>query len=297
MSTVPNMYGAFLSSPPPFCGSMGAYATSFGTWVKPGGRIAAYVRSTGAQDGDDYFAASGSLVSSINEGLKRCRSGQGDVVFVLPGHTETHSTSGAIWPNLVAGAQIVGLGRPGASNNPTVTLSHTGASLALGSANVAVTGLNVASSTAALTAAVSVTAAGVSFSGNYVAFTGALGANPPVAITGAADCHFSGNVIIANSTDPVVEITNAATTNLAVLGNLIRQVQGTSGGAGISVASTTGISGWIAYNLIKTATDGTPASLGVVIGANAASTVGSFQNFAMDGGSGGSGLLSPAVGS
>ena len=85
MSTVPNAYGTALSTPPPYLSAYSAIATPYGTYVRPGGRVAAYVRSTGAQEGDDYFASSGNLVTSINEGLKRCRSGQNDVVVWMLG--------------------------------------------------------------------------------------------------------------------------------------------------------------------------------------------------------------------
>lgn len=296
MSVIPNFAGNFLGTGAPVA-NYPALSSPFGTFIKPGGRIAAYVRSTGLQDGDDLFAASGMLVTSINEGLKRCRSGQADIVFVLPGHTETYSSSGAVWANLVAGAQIIGCGVPGATNNPSITLSHTGASVALNVANCTVAGLNITSATAAVTGAVVLTAAGITFSGNYVNFSGALGANAPIQVTGAANADLLGNLLVADSTAAVINVTGAGSTNLVIAGNLIRQVQATSGGAGINVASTTGISGWIHRNLIKSATNGTIVDLGVVIGANAAATVGVFENYVMDGGSGGSGLLSPAVGS
>lgn len=267
-----------------------------GTFIKPGGRVAAFVRSTGAQEGDDIFAQSGGLVTSINEGCKRCRSGKPDIVYVLPGHTETVSSSGAAWANLKAGTQIIGASLPGSSLAPSVTLSHTGASLALNVADVSIQGLSILSSTAAVTGGVVITAAGVSLIDCYLAFTGALGANSPVQITGAANVTLARNRIIADSTATMVNITGAGSTNFSILANMLRQTQATSGGAGITVANTAGISGWIGHNLYKSATDGTPASLGVVIGAAAITTVGVFENYAMDGGSGGSGLLSPAVG-
>lgn len=296
MSVIPNFAGNFLGTGAPVA-NYPAFGSPFGTFIKPGGRIAAYVRSTGLQDGDDLFASGGMLVASINEGLKRCRSGQNDIVFVLPGHTETYSTSGAVWANLVAGAQVIGCGVPGASNNPTITLSHTGASVALNVANCTVAGLNIISTTAAVTGAIVITGAGATLAGNYISLTGALAANPPIALTGAANVDIIGNLIVADSTAAVINVTGAGSTNLVIAGNLIRQAQGTSGGAGINIASTTGISGWVHRNLYKSATDGTPASLGVVVGANATTTLGVFENYAMDGGSAGSGLLSPAVGS
>lgn len=297
MSTVPNAYGAFLSNSTPFLANYAAFGGPNGTFLKPGGRVAAYVRSTGAQEGDDQFAATGLLVTSINEGLKRCRSGQNDIVYVLPGHTETYSSSGVLWANLVAGAQIVSAGIPGSSGNATITLANTGASLAFNVADVSVIGLNIRGSTAAVTAPVSITAAGATFAGNSVIFTGAGGANAPIQLAGGANAVIVGNNIVADSTAAVINVSVNTSTNFLIAGNVIRQAQGTSGGAGINVANTALISGFIIGNYIKSATDGTPASLGVVVGAGPIATVGSFENYAMDGGSGGSGLLSPTVGS
>lgn len=260
-----------------------AIATSHGTFIKPGGRVAAYVRSTGAQEGDDLFAVSGNLVSTIDAGLARCRAGQNDIVVVLPGHTETHTVTGAIWANLVSGAQIIGVANPWASNAPSVTLSHAGASVALSVANVTVSGLKITSATATLTAAIVVTGAGVTFENNFVLFTGALGANPAIAVTGAANFVMVGNHVVADSTDPVVEITGAATTNMVVARNKIRQAQATSGGDCINVANTAGISGFISDNRMKSAVAGTPgSSIGLVIGAAASPTVFNGENYDLD---------------
>jgi hypothetical protein len=275
----------------PFFANLAAIATPFGTTVAPGARVAAYVRATPKSDDPDFVREN--RVASINEGLKRCREGMNDIVYVLPGHTETHSSSGDIWPDKKAGSVVVGLGRPGSTNAPRVTLSHTGASMALDVDDLVVTGLDIRSATAAVTGAVVVTGDGCVIEGCKIALTGALGANPAIAVTGAADFRLAHNHIVANSTDPIVEITGAATTDMEIVYNFLRQAQGTSGGAGISVASTAGISGLIAHNVLKTAT-GTAAGGILTVGASAAPTVGVFQNFAGDDAAG-SGALEPAV--
>lgn len=282
MSTVPNFAGNFLSSPPPYVSNYAAIASPWGTFLKPGGRVAAYVRSTGAQDGEDHFAASGLLVTSINEGLKRCRSGQNDVVFVLPGHTETHSVTGAIWANLVAGAQIVGCGTPGCTNNPNVTLAHTGASMALNVANVTVAGLNINTATASTTGFIVVTGAGCTMSGNFINITAALGANPAIAVTGAANFKFLGNHVVADCTDPIIEITGAGSTNMAIVGNFLRQSQGTSATDFVDVADTAGISGVVAYNIGKTATAGTPGTGFDLDAANVIANLLNQENYTVD---------------
>lgn len=265
----------------PYFQQFDSIQTPNGLWVKPGGRVAAYVRSTGLQEGDDLFAMSGNLVSTIAAGIARCRANRNDLVYVLDGHTETFSSSGSAIAQ-VAGAQVIGVGSPFASNAPTITLSHTGASLALSAANVTFQNLRIVSSTAAVTGAVVVTGAGVTLRNNYIALTGALGANPGIAVTAAANFTMIGNYVVCDSTDPIVEITDAATTNFYIAGNLFRQAQATSGGACITVASTAGISGVITDNRGKSATTlGDGASM-VVIGANAATTVMNTENYMDD---------------
>lgn len=256
-----------------------AISTSQGTFIKPGGRVAAYVRSTGAQEGDDLFSSGGGLVSTINAGLARCRAGQNDIVYVLPGHTETHSVTGAIWPALVAGAHVIGSGRPGASNNPTVTLSHVGASVALNAAGVTVSGLNISSATAALTAAVVITASGCTFANNFVALTGALAANSPIAVTSAPSAVIEGNTLVVDSTATIIAITGATSTNFLVQDNYARQTQATSGGSFSTTANTAGISGHYARNFYKTASTGTGGVGVIVLGAATIATVGNHENY------------------
>lgn len=280
MSTVPNAYGTALSTPPPYLSAYSAIATPYGTYVRPGGRVAAYVRSTGAQEGDDYFASSGNLVTSINEGLKRCRSGQNDVVVCLPGHTETYSSSGAIWANLVAGAQIIGCS-PGSTNAPTITLGHVGASIALNVADVTLCGFNIRSA-AVLTAGVVITAAGCTFACNSVISTGALAANSLVQVTGAATTAILNNNFVVDSTATMIAVTGAASTNFLIQGNIARQTQATTGGSFSTTASTAGISGVYANNLYKTATTGTGGAGVIVLGAATITTVGNFENYGGD---------------
>lgn len=293
MSLVANALGAF-NGIPSFMTSSPALGTAYGSFVKPGGRIAAYVRSTGALEGDDYFAASGMLVATIDAGLARCRDGQNDVVFVLPGHSETFSSSGAVFANLVAGAQIIGVGTPGATNCPTITLSHTGASLALNKANVTFSGMRVLSTTAAVTGAIVITGAWTTFAENFVSLTGALGANSALQITGATGATVVGNHIVVNSTQQIVDVTSASS-NIQILNNLIRQAQATSGGIGINVADAAS-TGFVANNYIQTATNRTSTNVKtlVVIGSAALPGIGTHQNFANDA-TGGSAILTPAA--
>lgn len=282
MSLFANAYGNFLGSALPYFQSMPGIVTPYGTLLKPGGRIAAYVRSTGALDGEDHFAQSGMLVSSINLGLARCRAGQNDIVYVLPGHTETHSVTGAIWSNLVAGAQIIGVGNPGSTNNPNVTLSHTGASMALSAANVTVAGLNINSATAAVTGAIVASAAGCTLAGNFIVFSGALAANVGVLASAAPNFSFIGNHYVCNSTTYMLNLAGATTTNVLVLRNYFRQSQGTSGGSFVGADNDSGISGLVAFNIGKTATAGTPGTGFDLDAANVIANLQNEQNYSND---------------
>lgn len=76
--------------------------------LPPGGEIRAYVRSTGPADGDPLDLNS-KLVTTLNAGLARCRASRGDVVIVLPGHTENISSADQM-SSLVAGTRIIGCG-------------------------------------------------------------------------------------------------------------------------------------------------------------------------------------------
>lgn len=262
----------------PFFSAYDAIATPNGTWVKPGGQVVAYVRSTGVQSGDLPEVAA-NLVATIDAGVNKCRASMNDIVYVLPGHTET--ITGSLF-TAVAGAQIIGCGTPGASNAPNVTLSAAAATIALSAANMTIAGLNINSATASITGAIVVTAAGVTLANNFISFTGALGANPLIAVTGAANFLMEKNNVVANCTDPIVEITGAGSTNFLIRENVVRQAQGTSGGGFATTANTSGISGHFARNFFKTATTVTAGAGAIVLGAATITTVGNHENYGGD---------------
>lgn len=165
----------------PFFQQYDSIGTPNGTWIKPGGRVAAYVRSTGLQEGDDLFAMSGNLVSSINAGCARCRPGKNDIVYVLDNHTE--SITGADgWSNLVAGTQIISAGRRGGSSNPTVTFgTSTAAQILVDVADVSIVGLNlVMNGLDNIVLPISVTAAGFTLANCDITYQTAAGVAQPV---------------------------------------------------------------------------------------------------------------------
>ncbi len=145
--------------------------------------------------------------------------------------------------------------------------------------------MNIIGGVATATASIVITGAGVTLAGNYLNFGGfALGANSPIALTGAANCSIAGNTIIADSTAVLIAITVNTATNFLIAGNVGRQNQATSGGGFASTASTLLISGMFIKNYFKTATTttGGAGGAGIVLGANTITTVGNIENYGCD---------------
>lgn len=259
MSTLANNYGNFLGNALPYFQQMPGVITPYGTLLKPGGRIAAYVRSTGAQDGEDHFAASGMLVSTLNAGLARCRSGQGDIVYVLPGHTENISTADFM-TSLVAGTQIVSAGRPGSTNNPTFTWTAVASTFLLDVADVSLVGLTLNMGGADnVTAPITITGAGCSIVGCHIiaGTTSALESATPVTIsTGANDCLILGNRFSATGgavTTAMVAI-GAAVARPVIAYNKFHTTQSsaTTGVIAVNAAATEVDIGWnLMYNAVE----------------------------------------------
>lgn len=115
------------------------YRTPFGVTLPPGSQVAAYLRSTGSQSGDDPAIAS-NLKTTLASALSAVRSGLGDTIFVLPGHSES-VVDNTMLTNLVAGTRIVGIGT-GASQ-PTFRWTATAAQWIINQANVYIAGLRL----------------------------------------------------------------------------------------------------------------------------------------------------------
>lgn len=336
MSLFANAYGNFLSSALPYYQSMPGIITPYGTLLKPGGRIAAYVRSTGAQDGEDHFASSGMLVSTLNAGLARCRSGMGDIVYVLPGHTENITGADAM-SNLVAGTQIVSAGIPGCSNNPTFTWTATTSTFLIDVANVSLIGLNFNwAGIDNVAAPMTVSAAGCVFMNNHVTLQSAAasaGCVQGLALAaGASQCKIVGNKFLSDdagepqSGGGPIAIGTTASDGLKDVDVIANYISAASAGDTIGTIdmittitdlkiignyilqlaadANTGIriddvvsNGVIAHNRIKLAEANTLASTGLIIAGTTNNTFGVFDNLVLDDVESASGALSPAVGS
>lgn len=330
MSLFTNAYGSFLGGSLPYFQAMPGIITPYGTLLKPGGRVAAYVRSTGAQDGEDHFASSGNLVTTLQQGLARCRSGQNDIVYVLPGHTENVAGADA-FTNLVAGAQIIGVGTPGASNNPTFTWTATASSFLLDVADVTVAGLTMNwIGIDAVAAPLTVSARGCTVSGCTIicedASSGALkgivlgtGASNSKVLSnrflsvGEAKPMTSAPILVSGAIDDVVIANNyiscanpgtavlghiavtGVATNVQIVGNTCIQLE-TAGTALFTVTvGAVAATGHISYNNSLIGTDITTTTSGVSVNAAAAATMLIAENRTGDAATGRSAVLSPVV--
>ena len=76
----------------------------------------------------------GRPLATIDAAINLCVADRGDVIYVMPGHSETISTGGGITAD-IAGVSIIGLGN--GNNRPRITFgTSTGADLQVDAANV-----------------------------------------------------------------------------------------------------------------------------------------------------------------
>lgn len=197
-------FGAFNYQNLPYSLVGGGLSTDVGTLIPPGSRVACYLRSTGAQDYDDPNIAT-RIVTTLNAACAQVRSGLGDVVLAMPGHTESISSADKI-SNLVAGTKIIGLGS--GNLRPTFTWTAATATFLFDVPNCLISNciLKLCSSANAgvtVAAPITVSAAGCGIIGNRIEF--GADSNDIVTIgittTAAADqFNFSGNHCVGATT-------------------------------------------------------------------------------------------------
>lgn len=303
----------------PFVQSGYGIATPFGVLLPPGGRVAAYVRSTGIADYDDPTIAP-NLVTTLAQGLARVRSGKGDTVFVLPGHAES-VTDATMLTNLVAGTKIIGVGR--GSNMPNFLWSATASQWALNKSDVIISGLRLrldgangvvkailitaadcvltncdieVASGAALKATIAIELGAGSdrteIVGNIFRGTNTHNLTDGVKIVSAVDqVRITDNEMVFSATaaNGLVHFT-AAATNTKVLRNYMYNTMTSS--SACLVYDAVAVDGIAAENYYAILLNGTAASTGVTFGAG--SLIRSFQAFTSDEPQK-SGALAPAV--
>ena len=257
--------------------------------VLPGGSNVHYVRSTGAADYDPPELA-GRIHTTVNSALGQCRSGAGDTVVVLEGHTENLSTADS-WSSLVAGTTIIGRGR--GANRPTFTFSAAASTVLLDVANVTVANCRFlaagpsGSTALTVTAPFTVSAAGVAFVGNYCQvgidgdqlctafFTTTANADDLLIsgnhIDGAAAAEmttcfkfvgadrltFTGNRVrgaVATDTDGLLQFATTASTDVLISDNLIH-ANGSGNKTCIQMSANLANTGWLVRNFCRNMTD------------------------------------------
>lgn len=292
--------------------------TPYGILLPPGGRVAGYVRSGGAQGLDDPVVAQ-NLNTTLNAALAKCRSGLGDTVFVLPDHAENISAADQM-SNLKAGTRIIGLGNGGLM--PSFRWTGTAATFLLDVAGVVLQGLRLRMEGAnGVVAPITASAADCAIMGCDIEVASGASALATTALTiaaGADRFKFFGNKVrgTINAVTDVISVTGAVG-DLEIVGNDMYAATAATG-KGLIRVSAAALRMNIAYNDIINAIassengivfgnvactgkchhntigvlTGTPATGGITFGG--AALVHCFENYTTDTVNT-SGLLSPAV--
>lgn len=139
------------------------------------------------------------VFATIAAALAACTASAGDTILVLPGHTESVASAGALALN-VAGVNIIGLGV--GSARPTITFTTaTTATCTISAANILIKNFVFTQTFDAIVSPFVVSAAGVSFIGNYFMVANATYQATAMILTTAAADNFSviGNRFIGTS--------------------------------------------------------------------------------------------------
>jgi hypothetical protein len=92
--------------------------------------------NSGASDAAGYGNSPDIPLASIDYLFSLATAGKKVVGYVLPGHTETYSTTGTKMTADKAGVHIIGLGK--GSNRPTITFGHVDATWVISAANITI---------------------------------------------------------------------------------------------------------------------------------------------------------------
>jgi len=178
--------------------------------------------------------------STINGAIVQCTAGQGNIIFVMPGHAETVSTAAGV--NLSkAGVAVIGLGN--GSLRPTFNLTATGSTVSISAANCSLKNVLITGGVDAIASAVVVSAADCTIEGcelrdvtgqmtdgilttagaerlkilNHV-HNGdvAAGTNAAIAIVGGSDIEITAEALDGNFAVGAIDVRTTLTTNLFV---------------------------------------------------------------------------------
>lgn len=175
--------------------------------------------------------------STLAGALVKCRSGRGDIVYVLQGHAENLSSATSL-SDLVASTKIVGLGT--GTERPTFTLSAATAVITVTKANVMIRNCRFLAAGPAGTTAITVanafaiTAAGFQLVDNDIECgidADQLCTNLITASAAADDMTISGNSIhgAPASVITTILVTAGAVDRLKIINNYMRADAGAAG--------------------------------------------------------------------
>ena len=255
---------------------------------------------------------------TIDYAIGKCTANKGDVIIVMPGHTETLTGAGQLVFD-VAGITVVGLGT--GTLRPKVLHDAAAADVDITAANVTIRNIHFVASIADVVASIDCDAAELWLDGcewseettdlNYVDMIvgGADGVSNGLKITGCRsigvdaaqndgflNCvgdidrlQLVGNYLVmaVSTTEPIIEVSGKSLTNAVVTHNYVQRFN--ESGIVFVDSDQTDNSGIFAYNLIASDDDdgATPFD---VSGASC------FENYQMgERGADASGLLLPAV--
>ncbi len=253
-----------------------------------------------ANIGEAAPGVSSRCYSTVDAALGACASGRGDMIYVLPGYTESIAAADS-WASLGTKTDItiVGMGR--GTNRPAFTWTTSGSTVLFDRANIRLynCNLNLEPTTGTVNVAAPITVTGTGcaigncwiatgtdannkvtigvtvttggdnfeFSGNRVRGAAAATCTTFLRLTAVANPYIHDNDIICGTTaaavGPIQELTTACT-GINIGDNLI-QNNATSSTACITaaLASTTG---WIYRNYCRNMTDGSNAQIVVTSG-------------------------------
>lgn len=211
------------------------------------------------------------VFTTIKLALAQCLANRGDVIFVMPGHTENITNATDLNVN-VAGVSILGLGKGNLRPTLTLTTAIT-ATITFSAANTQMANINVdGTGFAAITSIFNITALGVTLSnnqitcasatnqagvaltttaaadgltitGNYFVGTTDAGMTNALQLIGADDCVITNNYFYGAYTTSLGPINNITTACLRILiqGNTLVNATASSTKAVVLVAGTTGM--------------------------------------------------------
>jgi len=141
--------------------------SSFGMPILGGGMIPAttgkywFVSSDTGSDGNSGKAPTRAL-ATLDAAIGKCTADKGDVIIIMPGHTETLASAGAVTCD-IAGVYVIGLGT--GTLRPAFSLSATDSSILVTAANVSIVNCTFSSGVAELVTCFTVSAAGFTLEG------------------------------------------------------------------------------------------------------------------------------------